>query len=344
MLETMNISTLRQTQFRAILKTSKLIFALCLITVNSSFAQTDLFLNFEHTYEAAPFNYGTIYTTENGSAIRFNRVQYYLSGFEITHDGGIVTSLPDAYVLASGNVSNYSIGNEAVTSMQGINFDLGVDSLRNHMGTSSWPAQHPLAAKSPPMDWAWPSGYFFVAFEGEIDDNGDGIPNKLFQLFGIGDTLLTSVTPFYGGIESGGASITIPFNVNVADWIKNMDLTIGGVEHGSGVLNTQLAENTNGEEVFTLIPLVGLEDLDLKESHVYANYTLPYAPTLFYNLATKQNVDIRIFDLNGSLVLESLNEEHEGNFFVRKELRSGNYIAVFSNNEIEESFRFIVQQ
>ncbi|MFT6983886.1 MAG: hypothetical protein ACJAUD_002666 [Crocinitomicaceae bacterium] len=343
----MNFSMLRQAQFNTMLNSRKLFTALCLIAVNSSFAQTDLFLNFEHTYEAAPFNYGTVYATENGSAIQFNRVQYYLSGFEITHDGGIVTSLPDAYVLASGNVSNYSIGNEAVTSVQGINFDLGVDSLRNHMGTSSWPAQHPLAAQAPPMDWAWPSGYFFVAFEGQIDDNGDGTPNKLFQLFGIGDTLLRNVTPFYGGILSGtsnGGNVTIPFYVNVADWFKNMDLSIGGVEHGAGIYNTQLADNTNGEEVFTLIPLIGLEDLDLEESHVHANYTLPYVPTLFYNVATNKNVDIRVFDLNGSLVLESLNEAHEGNFFIRKELRSGNYIAVFSNNEIEESFRFIVQQ
>jgi hypothetical protein len=321
----------------------KLLSALCLIAVNSVFAQTDLFLNFEHTYEAAPFNYGTIYTMENGTAIRFNRVQYYLSGFEITHDGGMVTSLPDAYVLASGNVSNYSIGNEAVTSLEGINFDLGVDSLRNHMGVSLWPAQHPLAAQAPPMDWSWPSGYFFVAFEGLVDDNGDGNPNKLFQLFGIGDTLLRNVSPFFGLNVSGG-TITIPFQVNVADWFKNIDLMIGAVEHGAGVKNTQLAENTNGETVFTVSPTVGLEDLDLEESHVHANYTLPYAPTLFYNLATNKNVDIRVFDLNGSLVLESLNEAHEGNFFIRKELRSGNYIAVFSNNEIEESFRFIVQQ
>lgn len=341
----MNITILRHAQYSVLLNTRKLLTALCLIAVNSSFSQTDLSLSFEHTYEAAPFNYGTIYTTENGTAIRFNRVQYYLSGFEITHDGGIVTSMPDRYVLASGNISNYSLGNEAVTSLEGIRFDLGVDSLRNHMGVSFWPGQHPLAAQAPPMDWAWPSGYFFVAFEGEIDDNGDGTPNKLFQLFGIGDTLLRNVTPFYvPGISTGASSITIPFQVNVADWVKNMDLSIGGVEHGAGLKNTQLVENTNGEEVFMYIPLVGLEDLDLGESHIYANYALPYAPTLFYNLATNKNVDIRIFDLNGSLVLESLNEVHEGNFFIRKELKSGNYIAVFSNNEIEESFRFIVQQ
>ena len=103
--------------------TRNLLIALCLIATNTLFAQTDLTLSFEHTYEAAPFNYGTIYTTENGTGIRFNRVQYYLSGFEITHDGGTVTPMPDSYVLASGNISNYSIGSEAVTSLEGIRFD-----------------------------------------------------------------------------------------------------------------------------------------------------------------------------------------------------------------------------
>jgi hypothetical protein len=211
------------------------------------------------------------------------------------------------------------------------------------MGVSLWPAGHPLSSQSPSMDWDWPSGYFFTTFEGEIDDNGDGQPNKLFQLLGVGDTLLRSVTPF-SGLNVSGGTITIPFQVNIADWVKNMDLTQGGVEHGAGVKNTQIVNNTNGETVFTVSPTIGLDDLVQEESHIYANYALPYAPTLFYNLATNNNVDVRIFDLNGSLVLESLNESSEGNYFIRKELRSGNYIAVFSNNEIEESFRFIVQQ
>jgi len=314
-----------------------------MLSVGFSFSQTDIVLNLNHHYEGAPFVYGSIYTTEAGVAIEFSRAQYYLSGFEIKHDGGTVTTMPDSYVLASGNVSSYNLGNENINTLEEINFDLGVDSLRNHMGISFWPPQHPLAVQAPPMDWAWPSGYFFWAFEGLIDDNGDGTPNKQFQLFGIGDTLLRDVTSF-SSLNLTGNTLTVPLDVNIADWIKNMDLNIGGVEHGAGVRNTQLADNTNGETVFTMASTLNIDDLSNQESHIYANYEIPYAPTLFYNLATKNNVDIQIYDINGRLVLESLNQSFEGNYFIRKELQTGTYIAVFSNNELEESLRFVVQQ
>ena len=56
----------------------------------TSFAQTDININFEHHFEGTPFAYGTTYDL-NGTAVSLSRVQYYLSGFEITHDGGTVT-------------------------------------------------------------------------------------------------------------------------------------------------------------------------------------------------------------------------------------------------------------
>ena len=46
----------------------------------------------------------------DGNTVSFSRVQYYLSGFEITHDGGQTLTMSDAYVLASGNVSTYNLG------------------------------------------------------------------------------------------------------------------------------------------------------------------------------------------------------------------------------------------
>ncbi len=65
-----------------------------------SFAQTDINLNLEHLFDGEPFSYGTTYMLDE-TAVEFSRVQYYLSGFEIIHDGGTVTSFPDSYVLAS---------------------------------------------------------------------------------------------------------------------------------------------------------------------------------------------------------------------------------------------------
>jgi hypothetical protein len=308
-----------------------------------SWAQKDINLNLMHEYNGAAFSYGTTYTTGGGTAVSFDRVQYYLSGFELTHDGGQTLAMPDAYVLASSNISAYNLGNEDVTTVEALSFDFGVDYAANHLGTTSWPAGHPLSAQSPAMDWSWPTGYFFFVIDGMIDDTGDGTPNKLFQLRGLGDALLRDVNSF-SGMSVTGSSIELALNVNIADWIMNIDLVAAGVDHSGGPNNIAVSDNTNDETVFTMSPLLDLDHLNAQESKIYANYELPYAPTIFYNLATKTEVDVKVFNTSGQLLIESKDQPFEGNYFINKELETGAYFIVFSNEDLEESFRFIVKR
>ena len=307
----------------------------------SSFSQKDINLNLIHNYNGTPFAYGQTYSTSGGTAVSFDRVQYYLSGFEITHDGGQTLAMPDSYVLASGNITSYNMGNEDVTTVEGLSFDFGVDNTSNHLGTSNWPAGHPLSAQSPSMDWGWPSGYFFFVIDGMIDDTGDGTPNKVFELRGIGDALLRDVNDFTA-MSITGSSIEFAIDANIADWIMNIDLVAASIDHSGGPNNVQVSDNTNDETVFTISALLDVESMEMKESKIYANYETVYAPTIFYNLATQSDVDIKVFNLNGQLQLESSNEGPEGNFFINKELPVGSYLIVFSNEDIEESFRFVV--
>ncbi len=308
-----------------------------------SFAQTDINLNLEHLFDGEPFSYGTTYMLDE-TAVEFSRVQYYLSGFEIIHDGGTVTSFPDSYVLASGNVSNYTIENDIVENIEEINFDLGVDYDANHFGSSNWPSDHPLAPQSPLMDWGWPSGYFFWVLIGKIDNTGDGVPNKTFELKGLGDVLLRDVDSFTG-LNAGGGEITLPFQVNIADWVRDLALATVGADHGAGPDNVQLANNTNIETVFTISSTVlSIENPEIHESRIYANYEFAYAPTIFYDLGTNKNVNIKVYSLDGRVVLESPNESPEGNYFIRKELETGTYVIVFTNDDIEESLKFMVQK
>jgi len=307
----------------------------------SSFSQKDINLNLIHNYNGTPFAYGQTYSTSGGTAVSFDRVQYYLSGFEITHDGGQTLAMPDAYVLASGNITSYNMGNEDVTTVEGLSFDFGVDNASNHLGTSSWPAEHPLAAQSPSMDWGWPSGYFFFVIDGMIDDTGDGTPNKVFELRGIGDALLRDVNDFTA-MSITGSSIEFAIDANIADWIMNIDLVAASIDHSGGPNNVQVSDNTNDETVFTISSLLDVESIETEESKIYANYETVYAPTIFYNLATQSDVDIKVYNLNGQVQLESSDEGPEGNFFINKELPVGSYLIVFSNEDIEESFRFVV--
>lgn len=314
---------------------------LALGVTSSSIAQTDVNLNLTHKFGGTDFTYGTTYLL-NGTAVNVSRVQYYLSGFELTHDGGQSTALPDAYVLASGNITNYSLGQANVTTLEGIDFDLGVDYVRNHMGTSNWTAPHPLSSQSPTMDWDWPSGYFFFTITGKVDDNGDGTPNKSFELHGLGDNLLRDVNGF-SGLSLTGATIEVDLFVNVADWLLTNNLVAVGSQHNGGAMNEIVADNTNDETVFTMDAPLGVQDVEVKENNIYADYTVAYAPTIYYNLGTSNNVDIAVYDMNGSVVLEAKDQNFEGNFFVRKELLTGSYLIVFSNDDMEESYKFVVQ-
>lgn len=304
-------------------------------------AQTDINLNLNHKFNGSDFQYGTTYDL-NGTAVSLSRVQYYLSGFEITHDGGQITDMPDAYVLGSGNVTSYSLGQETVTTLEGISFDLGVDYDRNHMGTSFWGASHPLGPKSPTMDWNWPSGYFFWTISGMVDDNNDGTPNKAFELHGLGDHLLRSVDSFTS-LNITGASIDIDLYVNVADWLLNINLASVGFAHDGGANNVQVGDNTNPETVFTLDPPLGLNTVETEKNKIYADYTVAYAPTIYYDLATPNNVDVKVFDMNGRIVLQSDKVAPEGNYFIRAELMDGMYLITFSNGDLEESYRFVVK-
>lgn len=324
------------------MKTKKLLLSLILTGAGFSVhAQTDINLVLNHQFNGGSFSYGTTYDL-NGTAVSLSRVQYYMCGFEMTHDGGQTTSMPDAYVLASGNVSNYTLGSENITSLEGFSFDLGVDAARNGMGTQSWPAGHPLAAQSPSMDWSWPGGYFFWVLDGDVDTDADGTPDQAFSLRGLGDVLLTDVSAF-SGINLSGNAITIAMDVNVADWLQNIDLATVFSQHDAGANNQLIGTNTNNETVFTLSASLSTEELTLEESHIYADYQMAYAPTIYYDLATANEVDITVVDMTGAVVLGAKQQNPEGNYFIRKELPDGTYLINFTNGEINEQFRFVVK-
>lgn len=317
------------------------ILVLLLTGFSSAYAQTDINLKLYHHVDGASFQYGQVYEID-GQAVRFSRMQYYLSGFEITHDGGQTTSMPDAYVLASANISDYTLGQENITNLEGISFDLGVDSVRNGMNTSAWPAGHPLAAQNPSMDWSWPDGYFFWTIDGKVDSDNDGEPDLNFSLHGMGNDLLRPVNGF-SGLNLSGNDVKVELYVNIADWLHEIELRYVGVAHDGLHDNTNVANNTNPETVFTLDLPLSIEEWENQESNIYADYTLPYAPTIYYNLASKENVSITVTDAAGRVVLEADDQPSAGNFFVRKELPDGAYVITFNSNHNSDKFRFIVK-
>jgi hypothetical protein len=316
----------------------KIVYVLLMLISSSTLIAQSVSLNLNHEFSGNGFAYNTNYTTETGEAVSFTRVQYYLSGFSFTHDGGQVTTPVDSYVLASGNITNYSFDTLNASTIEEFSFNIGVDNASNHGNLTMWPSSHPLSAQLPAMDWGWPSGYFFFVINGKVDNTGDGIPNKTFELNGIGDALLRNES--FSGLSISGT--TIDMYINVADWIKGVNLATAGSQHNGGSINTEIANNLLPETVFSLSPAVGIESLMLEENQLFVDYTMPYAPSIFYDINTKEKLSATVHDLNGKLVFKKDNINAEGNLAIMKELKNGMYIATFSNSQVKETIKFNV--
>ena len=311
------------------------------------YAQNSIKLELNHIFRGQPLVYNQSFTDYQDRAVNFYPVRYYMSSIKITHDGGQVTPLTGIYILGEGNVTNYSIDSTYdITSIEKIAFDIGVDYDANHGNTSNWSASHPLGPKTPPMDWGWPAGYFFLILDGKVDNTGDGSPNLSFQLECFGDDLLRTIDPitFEEPITAINSEITLPLYVNIERWFKQMDFETIGIQHGSGAPNISVVDNTNAQNVFTTSPAETVNiTTQLDElAFISVDYRMPYAPTLFYKLP-KSNYSLSIIDMSGRRMVDEKNIGFEGNYFVKSELPTGIYFAIFTSEMgYQKSQQFIV--
>ena len=118
------------------MKTILIIFIALLSNFCYSQVEVNLILN--HQYNGEQFMYSQNYQDENGNVINISRLQYYISSIELTDNSGLNIPLSDVYVLANGNVSNYSLGSFDVSSVSKLEFDLGVDYTTNHGNSNNY--------------------------------------------------------------------------------------------------------------------------------------------------------------------------------------------------------------
>ena len=201
-----------------------------------------MYLRLSHALNDSSFKYNQIFEVD-GNKNYYTRLQYYLSGFELEHDGGQATILNNVYVLASGHVSNYHLGNFNISSLESISFDVGVDQIANSGNTTNYSAQHPLGPKSPPMDWGWPSGYFFVVTNGFTDTDNDNIPETNFELHALGDMMLSPIDPIYLSGTNLNDTIYIDLKVNTERFVSGIDLSSVGADHSSSTDNLTMCNN-----------------------------------------------------------------------------------------------------
>ena len=190
-------------------------------------AQTDVKLTINHLLGSSPFAFNSEAENDLGDKVKLQRLEYYISGISITHDGGTVTDASDVYILVKANKTDtIQLGNFNVTNIESINFSIGVDPGVNNGDPAQWGALHALAPKSPSMHWGWASGYRFVAMEGKSGTNFA----QDFQIHALGNKNYFKQSIPTSASDVNGA-LVISINADYTKAVSQIGMANGLIEH-----------------------------------------------------------------------------------------------------------------
>ncbi len=267
-----------------------------------SFAQSNVYLKINHQLGGSPFQFNTPSANNNGVQFDIDRMQYYVSEVTLIHDGGVETMVPNTWFLVNaGNAFNEMLGSFTITNLEAVRFGIGVDSAHNHLDPSTYASGHPLAPQAPSMHWGWQAGYRFAAIEGS---SGQGF-NQFYEIHALGDIdyYWTSI-PTTGTLN--GSDLTIELDADYARVLENIDVSTGTISHGTSQITREALTNFR-DYVFTAAGTTTSLDGALSESAI--NLSVYPNPSQQSSTVTAQgdfpvNSVIRVFDLNGRVVLE----------------------------------------
>lgn len=211
------------------------------------FAQTEnsVVFTFNHKAGSEPLTlFQTVFPIWNAKKVILNRAEFYISEIELIKADSSVLPLRDVYILAGADYPGlqFPVGKWDVDQIIGMTLHLGVDSAHNHLDPSTYPLGHPLGHQKNSMHWGWTVGYRFMAVEGMVDNNNDGVPESDLQFHNIGDDLYKTVR-LAGTAKAQNGILNLDLDLDYARLFQNIDLDGGLIEHGNGVLNDQMMEN-----------------------------------------------------------------------------------------------------
>lgn len=212
------------------MKHRKILLLVCIFCAQAlAFSQTEVVLQLNHKVNGQPFILGQTYEVDS-TQVSFDRLQYYMCDFVVTHDGGQETALTDKYILVNADDNEvHSLGEWDIQSVESVSFGIGVDAAHNvGIDPTTYPAGHPLAPQQPSMHWGWASGYRFLAFEGF---SGDNLSNQS-QVHALGDANFFHQSHAVFG-ESAGDALVLSLEANYAHLFVALPLDDGFFEHGT---------------------------------------------------------------------------------------------------------------
>lgn len=115
--------------------------------------------------------------TINGTSIKFEVANYYVSGFGLIIEEDAILNLgPEYYIAAPNKLIDFDeiFENGNITGMA---FFIGVDATTNSQTETDFTTrstEDPLGIQDPSMHWNWASGYKFFRLDGDADLDNDG--------------------------------------------------------------------------------------------------------------------------------------------------------------------------
>lgn len=277
--------------------TLQILFAILLST--STYGQSTVRIQINHLLDGVQFENEVNSTNDLGNDFMIDRLQYYLSGFSITHDGGQVTTVDQFFTLVSlldsSDPTIIELGQLVFENLESVNFHFGINQQANHADPSQWPTGHPLAPQFPSMHWGWAAGYRFIALEGK---SGPSI-NQELQFHCIGDE-------FYAELEfpvsmSDQDEYVLVLDAEYTNLLKGIDVTSGLIIHGGTGEVVDLVENI-ANNVFSSSSTTSTEDSELVNSfEIFPNPVTNGVFTINMDVATSNN-SIVIFDALGKTI------------------------------------------
>lgn len=313
---------------------------LSLLLICGSFAQNAIKLNINHKLGTSPFALNQTATNNLGNAFNLNRMQYYMSGFVITHDGAQTITLTGVYALVDAAApAPIDLGSyPGITNVEAIKFSIGVNTPENNADPTLWPPTHALSPKSPSMHWGWSSGYFFIALGG----NSSPALNQQLELHALGNSNYFSQT-IVTGASIVGLDKIITINADYEMALKNITISSGLVLHGSSGVNVTMINNFKNFVFTANNTSVGINENEnlLASLSVYPNPSENGIFNLYSNLKG-ENYSYKITDITGKLI-DAQKMINESSKQIKIQNKGLYFVTLFDNNAAISTQKLIVQ-
>ncbi|GEM_PF-6533948 len=308
----------------------KIVLLSSILFAFSANTQNILKVSFEPYNANQPLVFNTTLEDLNGRFYDVATLYYYVSNVHVIHDGGQDLDLSANVYIVKNEDFLFDFGSQNVTSVESINFSIGVPQAINHLDISTYAIGSALSYQSPSMQWGWTTGYNQVGIVGRGDSNTDGTPETAFQLFPLSDALFQNITLTTPTVADNGV-VEINIHTNLDQWLKNINPATNGILHGSSGNNVTLMNNTQNFPVFTFVQsFAGVSEAKLQEGVI--NYSLT-DHSIEIKMSEFVNADnYNLINMNGQ-VLKSGNIVNNNDVVYLDNVLNGSYwFQIFSND------------